>query len=186
MRRTLRKPSKSSKVGPQPTAIARQLVHEFRRSLEESEELTMDIPNGAFVVVADGEKMLLFRNQGDDEFPHLIVVEESEQESLANRELRRDIPGRSFSSVGPGRSAYDEADSRQLGEDRFAAQTVDMLNRRALENEFASLVIVAPPRTLGELRSYYHSELNRRLIGEVPKNLTNLPLPDIERILKES
>jgi protein required for attachment to host cells len=146
----------------------------------------MDVPHDAFVVVADGEKMLLFRNQGDREFPHLMVVEESEQESLSNRELRRDIPGRSFSSVGTGRSAYDEADSRQLGEDRFAAETAEMLNRRALDNEFESLIIVAPPRTLGELRRYYHGELNRRLIGEVPKNLTNVPVPEIEKILKDS
>jgi protein required for attachment to host cells len=146
----------------------------------------MEIPHDAFVVVADGEKMLLFRNQGDDPFPHLIVVEEGEQESLPNRELRRDLPGRSFSSVGPGRSAYKEADSRQIGEDRFAADTAQMLNRRALENDFESLIIVAPPRTLGELRKYYHDELNRRLAGEVPKNLTNVPVNEIERILQDS
>jgi protein required for attachment to host cells len=146
----------------------------------------MEIPHDAFVVVADGEKMLLFRNQGDDQFPHLIVVEEGEQESLPNRELRRDLPGRSFSSVGPGRSAYKEADSRQIGEDRFAADTAQMLNRRALENDFESLIIVAPPRTLGELRKYYHDELNRRLAGEVPKNLTNVPVNEIERILQDS
>lgn len=146
----------------------------------------MDVPHNTFVVVADGEKMLLLRNHGDSEFPHLIVVDENEEESLANRDVRRDIPGRSFSSVGPGRSAYDEADSRQLSEDRFAADTAAMLNRRALGNEFESLVVAAPPRTLGEIRRHYHSELNRRLIGEVPKNLTNLPVTEIERILKES
>jgi protein required for attachment to host cells len=112
----------------------------------------MEIPHDAFVAVADGEKMLLFRNQGDSDFPHLILVEQDEQESLANSELRRDVPGRSFSSVGPGRSAYDEAESRQIGEDRFAMATAEMLNRRALGNEFESLIIVAPPRTLGELR----------------------------------
>lgn len=146
----------------------------------------MDVPHDAFVAVADGEKMLLFRNRGDSEFPHLVVVEESEQESLANRELRRDMPGRSFSSVGPGRSAYDETDSRQIGEDRFAAATAQMLNRRALDNEFESLIIVAPPRTLGELRRHYHGELDRRLVGEVSKNLTNVPVNEIERILQDS
>jgi protein required for attachment to host cells len=146
----------------------------------------MDVPHNAFVVVADGEKMLLFRNQGDDEFPHLVVIEEDEQQSVANRDLRRDAPGRSFSSVGPGRSAYKEADSRQLGEDRFAAETAAMLNRRALENEFESLIIVAPPRTLGELRKFYHDELQRRVSGELPKNLTNTPVNEIERILQES
>jgi protein required for attachment to host cells len=146
----------------------------------------MDVPHNAFVVVADGEKMLLFRNQGDDEFPHLVVIEEDEQQSVANRDLRREAPGRSFSSVGPGRSAYKEADSRQLGEDRFAAETAAMLNRRALENEFESLIIVAPPRTLGELRKFYHDELQRRVSGELPKNLTNTPVNEIERILQES
>lgn len=146
----------------------------------------MDVPHNAFVVVADGEKMLLFRNQGDDEFPHLVVIEEDEQQSVANREQRRDAPGRSFSSVGPGRSAYKEADSRQLGEDRFAAETAAMLNRRALDNEFDTLIIVAPPRTLGELRKFYHDELQRRVRGELPKNLTNNPVNEIERILQES
>ncbi len=146
----------------------------------------MDVPHNAFVVVADGEKMLLFRNQGDDEFPHLVVIEEDEQQSVANREQRRDAPGRSFSSVGPGRSAYKEADSRQLGEDRFAAETAAMLNRRALDNEFDTLIVVAPPRTLGELRKFYHDELQRRVRGELPKNLTNNPVNEIERILQES
>lgn len=146
----------------------------------------MQVPHNSAIVVTDGEKMLFFRNDGDAEFPHLVVVSESEQESLANRELRRDVPGRSFASVGPGRSAYKETDSRQFGEDSFAARTAEMLNRRALENEFDSLIVVAPPRTLGELRRHYHKVLERRLIGEVPKNLTNVPVNEIEQILKDS
>ncbi|HEU5481819.1 MAG TPA: host attachment family protein [Sphingomicrobium sp.] len=146
----------------------------------------MEVPHGSVVVISDGEKMLFFRNEGDSEFPHLIVESENEQESLANRDLRRDVPGRSFASVGPGRSAYKEADSRQLGEDRFAAETAAMLNDRALRDEFESLIVVAPPRTLGELRRHYRKELERRLIGELPKNLTNVPVNEIEQILLDS
>ena len=146
----------------------------------------MDVPHNSAVLISDGEKMLYFRNQGDGEFPHLVVVEESEDESLANRDLRRDMPGRSFASVGPGRSAYKEADSRQIGEDRFARETAEMLNRRALNNEFEALIVVAPPTTLGELRKHYHKELERRLVGEVPKNLTNMPVNEIEQALKDS
>lgn len=146
----------------------------------------MQLGHDGFLLVVDGEKMLLLRNRGDAEFPHLELVEQDEQQSLANRETRRDSPGRSFASVGPGRSAYDEPDSRQIGEDRFAAETAETLNRMALEDRFQSLVIVAPPRTLGELRRYYHDELAKRLIGEVPKNLTNATLREIERIVLES
>jgi protein required for attachment to host cells len=55
-----------------------------------------------------------------------------------------------------------------------------------LANEFESLIVVAPPRTLGELRKHYHQELQKRLVGEVPKNLTNTPVNEIEKILKNS
>ena len=146
----------------------------------------MQLQHDGFMVIADGEKMLLLRNRGDAEFPHLELIEQDEQQSRANRDLRRDIPGRSFSSVGPGRSAYDETDSRQIGEDRFAAETAEILNRMALEDRFQSLIVVAPPRTLGELRRHYHGELEKRLTGEVPKNLTNATVSDIERIVLES
>jgi len=99
---------------------------------EERKAAAMQLQHDGFMVIADGEKMLLLRNRGDAEFPHLELIEQDEQQSRANRDLRRDIPGRSFSSVGPGRSTYDETDSRQVGEDRFAAETAGILNRMAL------------------------------------------------------
>jgi hypothetical protein len=50
--------------------------------------------------------------------------------------------------------------------DRFAAETAEMLKQRALRNEFESLIIVAPPRTLGELRKHYHKEVQKAQAGE--------------------
>ena len=58
------------------------------------------------------------------------------------------------------------------------------LNERALRNDFESLVVVAPPKTLGELRKHYHKEVEKRLVGEVPKDFTNLPVPEIEILLQ--
>ena len=43
---------------------------------------------------------------------------------------------------------------------------------------------MAPPRTLGELRKHYHKEVDKRLVAEVPKDLTNVPVEEIERILQ--
>ncbi len=56
----------------------------------------------------------------------------------------------------------DEVDFHQQEEDRFAVDAADLLKRRALANEFESLIIVAPPRTLGELRKHYHSRGERQ------------------------
>jgi protein required for attachment to host cells len=145
----------------------------------------MQVPHNTFVVVADGRKMLFFRNEGDSEFPQLQVERKQVQENPADRDQKTDGPGRTFdASGGAGRSAYEEVDFHQLEEDRFAAETADMLKRRALRNEYDSLIVVAPPRTLGELRKHYHKEVEKRIAGEVAKDLTGHPVAEIEKILK--
>lgn len=143
----------------------------------------MQVPHGSVVVVADGAKMLFFRNEGDSEFPKLEIERKREQENLSDGEMKTDAPGRSFDSSSPGRSAYEETDYHQLEEDRFAAETADLLKRRALRNDFESLIIVAPPRTLGELRKHYHKEVEKRLAGEIAKDLTGHPVEEIEKII---
>jgi protein required for attachment to host cells len=144
----------------------------------------MQIPHDSFVLVADGRKSLFFRNQGDGEFPNLIVERKDGHPDAKDRELKTDGPGSAFASNGAGRSAYEETDFHQQEEDRFAAETAGMLNRRALSNDYESLVVVAPPRTLGELRKHYHKEVERRLVAEVPKDLVNAPVAEIEKLLQ--
>jgi protein required for attachment to host cells len=148
------------------------------------QERAMQVPHDAFVLVADGKKSLFFRNEGDGDFPNLVVEGKDGHPDPKDRELKSDGPGRAFSSVGDGRSAYEETDFHQLEEDRFAAKTAEMLKVRALRNEYDALVVVAPPRTLGELRKHYHKEVEKRLVGELPKDLVNMPVPEIERILQ--
>ncbi|MBK2451821.1 host attachment protein, partial [Escherichia coli] len=76
----------------------------------------MLIPNDTFIVVADGRKMLFFRNDGDAQHPNLVVERKREQDNPSDGDQGTDRPGRSFSSVGPGRSAYEETDFHQLEE----------------------------------------------------------------------
>jgi protein required for attachment to host cells len=156
----------------------------------------MRLPHNSCVLVADGRKMLFFRNEGDSEFPNLEVERKRVDDNPPDREQGTDASGRTFSSAGSprtgsavsagasNRSAYEETDFHQLEEDRFAADAADMLKERALRNDFDSLVVVAPAKTLGELRKHYHKEVEKRLAGEVPKDLTNMPVEEIERILQ--
>ena len=145
----------------------------------------MHVPHNSFVVVADGKKMLFFRNEGDADYPKLEVERKREQDNPPDRAQKSDAPGRAFdSSGGAGRSSYQETDFHQLEEERFAAETAELLRKRALRNEFESLIIVAPPRTLGELRKHYHKEVEKRLAGEIDKDLTGHPVTEIEKILQ--
>lgn len=143
----------------------------------------MHVPHNSFVLVADGRKMLFFRNEGDDDYPKLEVETKDVQENPPTRDQKSDEAGRAFASAGPGRSAYSETDFHQLEEDRFAVEAAEMLNSRALRNEFEALIVVAPPRTLGELRKHYHKEVEKRLKGEIAKDLTGHPVTEIEKIL---
>jgi protein required for attachment to host cells len=140
------------------------------------------------VVVADGRKMLFLRNQGDGLAPNLQVEHAEEQSNPSDGEQKTDQAGRAASTRGGGGFAagggtMGEVDFHQQEEDRFAADTAALLKTRALNNDFESLIIVAPPRTLGELRKHYHKEVSGRLAGELAKDLTGHPIADIEQAL---
>ena len=144
-------------------------------------ELT--VPNEALVVVGDGEKALFLRNKGDAQEIKLEVENIFGHDNPATHEQGTDKPGRVAASAGTARSAMEETDWHQLGEERFAADIADTLYRLAHANKFESLVVVAPPKVLGNLRKAFHKEVVDRITGELPKNLTSHPVPEIEKLL---
>ncbi|UVO49543.1 host attachment family protein [Sphingomonas sp. SUN019] len=143
----------------------------------------MQLPYNSVVLVADGRKMLFLRNEGDAVHPHLTVEHAREQDNPATRDQATDSAGRASSPQGAAQSSVEPTDFHQLEEDRFAAEAAAMLKKRALSNDYESLIIVAPPRTLGELRKHYHKEVSDRLKGEIDKDLTGHPIADIEKAL---
>ena len=144
----------------------------------------MPLPNNALVLVTDGRKMLFFRNHGDENQIDLRTEAHDEREDAPDREMKSDAPGAIGQSAGySGRVAYEETDFHQLEEDRWAHSAAEKVNTRVLSNDFDALAIVAPPKTLGELRKKLHKEAERRVICEIPKEMTRRPIPDIEALL---
>lgn len=127
------------------------------------------IPEGTVVVVADGGGARVFRNTGKGRALSLHQVE-----LLEARDLNDD---------GPSGMLPKEQTGEQIDEATFAKQLAHRLNDGALKNEYAHLVLVADPQTLGQLRPQLHKETLQRTLGEVAKTLTNATLEDIERAL---
>ncbi len=146
----------------------------------------MELPHNSVVMVADGRKMLFLRNEGDAAFPNLVVEQAVEQDNPATRDQATDSAGRASSPQGAAQSSVEPTDFHQLEEDRFAAEAADVLKKRALANDFDSLIVVAPPKTLGEMRKHYHKEVSNRLAGELAKDLTGHPIADIEKALQNA
>ncbi|MBD8617358.1 host attachment protein [Sphingomonas sp. CFBP 13728] len=143
----------------------------------------MHLPHNSVVLVADGRKMLFLRNEGDAEFPNLVVEKAQEQANPATRDQATDSAGRALSPQGGVQSSVEPTDFHQIEEDRFAADAADFLKIGALTNDYDSLIVIAPPKTLGELRKHYHKEVSSRLKGELDKDLTGHPIKDIEKAL---
>ena len=144
----------------------------------------MQIDHDALVLVADGRKMLMLRNEGDADYPNFQVEKVEQIDNPPTREQATHAAGQASSPMGQRQNSVEQTDFHQLEEDRFAADTALMLQKRALANDFEKLIVVAPPQTLGEMRKHYHETVRQRLVGELSKDLVGHPLPEIEKIVK--
>ena len=143
----------------------------------------MPLPNNALVLVADGRKMLFFRNHGDENQIDLRTEAHDAREDRKDRDIKTDAPGTTRQSAGYGHSTYEETDFHQQEEDRWVKDAADELKARALRNDFDALAIVAPPKALGVLKKCLHKEVKRRIVCTVDKEMTGRPTPDIEALL---
>ena len=127
------------------------------------------IPAGTLVVVADGGSARIFRNVAEP--PALSLVQ------IDLRELMN------MNDDGPSGVQPAGDTGQQIDEATFAKQLAQQLNEGALKQRYAHVVLVADPRTLGEIRPQLHKETQARLVRELDRDLTKVPLPDIERAL---
>lgn len=129
----------------------------------------MILPTGATVAVVDGEKLVLFRNSGR-EGVQLTALDVPEIEpGTASR-------GHHSSGANP--------DNDTQAEDAFAGGVAALLNKKALEGKFDELLVIAAPKTLGELRKHWHKVLQEKLVGEIAKDLAGQPTDQIARAIE--
>jgi protein required for attachment to host cells len=141
------------------------------------------IRHGEWVVVCDGAKALVLENLGNIQSPSLKMIEALEHKDLATHELGTDRPGRSHSSVGPGRSAVEQTDWHDQSEQAFLTQLAQYLDTAVASGKAKSLIVVAPPRALGMLRPAYSHALKGAVRAEVDKDLVKQPVADIQKRL---
>lgn len=143
----------------------------------------MRIAHGTIVLAADGTKALLLRNEGDEKFTVLQTLSHEETENPPTRATGSDQPGRSFSSTDARRSGYTETDWHRQAEERFARRAVGLLAEEAANDGDAGLVILAPPRFLGQLRERLTKSLRDRLRAEIDKDFAHRDVDDIAQAI---
>ena len=127
------------------------------------------IPHNALIVVADGTGARFFRNSGLENKISLSADGEFEPTDLL--------------SSGPAGKRPRESSGQETDEATFAKQLANELYRRAQSGNFAALVLIADPQTLGQIRPSLHKEVRNRLVREIGKTLIKASVADIEKSL---
>ncbi len=130
-----------------------------------------------WIVVADGARARFFVQSEDaDKFVAARQADLVAPESRGHaRDLKSDKPGRSYaSSRGGMRHAVEpKHDPHKLEKHRFSALVAEALDGACGRREFDRIILVAPRRSLGELRGLMTARVQRCVSKEVAKDLTN-------------
>ncbi|HXH47644.1 MAG: host attachment protein [Bradyrhizobium sp.] len=144
----------------------------------------LKIPHGAFVFVGDGRKALFLRNDGDEQYLDLKTERVFVDDNPPAHEQGRDRPGRVFKRARTNlRSAVAQTDWHELEEHRFAKRVATAMEDLARDRNARALVVVAPARTLADVREALHPDIKKRIIAEIGKDLTKYPIYEIEKHL---
>lgn len=132
----------------------------------------MKLQKGTLVAVVDGEKLALFENTG-------------QQEVQLSAKPTPTIPDRASGAAG---RISNEAnpDNDTQAEDGFAMGVADVINKLVLTNKVEHLLVIAAPKTLGQLRKGWHKETEARVVGEIPKDLTGHSTDDIAQAIEKA
>ncbi|QFT76080.1 host attachment protein [Erythrobacter sp. THAF29] len=132
----------------------------------------MKLAHKAHVALVDGESFTLFRNEGQIFEPKLV---------------KEDNPELDVTNFSAGVRHQDhigqELGRTQLEELAHGAAVAEWLNAKAISGDLNEVLIIADPKSLGEMRQHYHSELEKRVIGEIDKTLTGMPIDKLEQAI---
>ena len=134
----------------------------------------MLLPHGTHFAVVDGEKFEFYRNSGTEADPTLTQLDTPKIE-LTN--FSAGIRKQDGSAARPATTGAGGGD--QLHESAHVAAVADWLNDQVLSHKIDKLVIIADPRSLGDMRKRYHKQLEAVLIGEVAKTMAGRPADEI-------
>lgn len=137
---------------------------------------------GLRALVMDGEKALYLENDGTPQAPRMQLIDKLNAATDADSE-HSDRPGR-MPDPGPGQmSAMEQTDLAREAKERFAARVASWMDRHLAADPEARVILAAPPQMLAVLRHQIAPATAARIMAELPKTLTQMPLDRLGPLL---
>jgi protein required for attachment to host cells len=97
-----------------------------------------------------------------------------------SHDLGLDRPPRSKESASPARHAIEpRRDLHQASKEDFVKLVASQLDEEHGRGQFDNLVLIAPPRTLTELKQNLSNQMAKLVVSDLQKDLTKVPDHDL-------
>lgn len=131
-------------------------------------------------LIADGARARIVVNEGPGKGLRAAMDHEFAASHAPSRDWGSDKPGRTGSGAGGARHAVQpKTDFHEFAKERFATEMAGLLDAAATDGAFDRLVLVAPPKVLGNLRGAMRNGAQKKVTGELAKDLTHVPVRDL-------
>jgi protein required for attachment to host cells len=147
-----------------------------------------------WVLIADGAKARVLVHDRKSRTLSPALQHELTGSTAQSKEIASDRQGRSFDSAGRGQSGdvggqgrhamEPRTDPQRYAEYAFARDLAHHLQDAANDHRFDRLVLVAAPKTLGDLRGLLPATVRKMIFAELDKDLTNVPERDLPKHLE--
>ena len=134
-----------------------------------------------WVLVADGAQAQVFEHGGPGKGLNPVKGLHFEQEPLKAQEINTDRPGRHAGGGLGSRSGMEDGDPVAVREQRFVKAVAEQLETMRQQGRFDRLIIAAAPTALGDIRPALSDGVKETIVAELPKDLTNVPKPQLDR-----
>lgn len=139
--------------------------------------------NKTYILVADQGRARLFLKMGATMPAREIENYINTEGHRKTRDLVSDAPGRTHSSHPHPMTRENAAIEHHL--QVFARDLVASLDYHLYLNPNMDLVLICAPRLLGFIRSLLKPKLRKRIIKEIPKDITSWKLNAIDSFINE-
>jgi protein required for attachment to host cells len=130
-------------------------------------------------VIADGGRARFVERDEQGAYRTVLSFVASDLHKRSS-DLGRDRPSRVMESAGPGRSAVEpRRDLHEAAKEDFIALVAEQIAAEHGRGQFDSLVLVAPPGVLTELRHKLSKPMADLVVGDLQKDLTKVPDHDL-------
>jgi len=139
-----------------------------------------------WVLVADAGRARILERAAPGSAWQESAAEERRNALPPSRDMGSDRPGRVYESMGGARHAVEPRhDPHDAAEAEFARQLAEKLEADAAQGRYARLMLIAPPRFLGELKQQLGDAARHCLRGTLDKDLVHATLAEIVTHLPE-